>query len=80
MSWCLVQTMKNKPITYTINLSDYPKDFNFSLDNSITYSVSYTHSTDPFVEYMMRDAEFDMMEDQTSIAKSLLNDIGIKVK
>lgn len=69
--------MKKQPPSYTINLSDYQIDWSTA---NVSYSITYTIDTDPLTSYNRIDAEFDKLEDQTSIAKQLLNDIGIKVK
>jgi hypothetical protein len=53
-----------------------------AVPNSYTYTVNLSDSAfsiGPDLEpiYDKADKEFDAMEDQTSIAKQLLNDIGI---
>ena len=72
------------PITYTVNLSDTNygnfeiswNDYNwFTSDGTQSGFIQFGRAE---AEYDKMDAEFDAMEDQTSIAKAMLNDIGIK--
>lgn len=67
-----------------------PNDFNsfYTVDwSKVTYTVdlSNTYRRGEFIafnegvdHYDRLDAEFDALEDQTSIAKEMLNNIGIK--
>jgi hypothetical protein len=62
----------------TINISPYDIDYskiNYSFTMDLT---NYSIDSDPILEYDKIDAEFDALEDQTSVAKELLNKIGIK--
>jgi hypothetical protein len=63
----------------TINMSPYNIDYS-NLSYSFTYFSAINSGVDnsAILEYDKFDAEFDALEDQTSTAKELLNNIGIK--
>jgi hypothetical protein len=67
----------NNPIYTTFTTSSFD-----SYGPSVTYTVSVdgsSFSIGPDLEaiYNKADKEFDELEDQTSLAKQMLNDIGI---
>jgi hypothetical protein len=67
---------------YTFNVSDiwgkYTIDNNSQMSYSYTYSVS--SQPDTIEDYDRWDAEFDAMEDQTSVARGILEGMGVNFK
>jgi hypothetical protein len=60
--------------TYTFTSSSFPSNYTYTV-NVGDGNFSIGPDLEPI--YDKADKEFDAMEDQTSIAKQLLNDIGI---
>jgi hypothetical protein len=70
---------KNPNNYFTININDYDVDWSKVNVNSTTYNFSYTIDSDPILEYDRIDAEFDALEDQTSVAREMLKGMGYNV-
>lgn len=64
--------MNNVTYTFTTNYDTIPVSYSLFTDGS-SFSIG------PDLNAMLEkaDKEFDAMEDQTSVAKQMLNDIGI---
>lgn len=77
---------QNNTDYYTIKVSDvWGKPFTIStVDNNSLMSYSYTYSVssqpDTIEDYDRWDAEFDAMEDQTSVARGILEGMGVNFK
>jgi hypothetical protein len=65
---------------YTINISDYDIDWSKVNITDTSYSFTYSVDSDPILEYDRIDAEFDALEDQTSVARGILEDMGVKFR
>lgn len=70
--WSFDPSKPNVSYTFTTNYGTLPTTYTVFTDGS-----SFSIGPDLDAIYTKADKEFDAMEDQTSIAKQMLNDIGI---